>query len=160
MLIKRELGDQIIGHASYDATAIEAREKTAKKPLAEKKPKAKAGRPRKEEERPPKEKTVLEWQQEQHVKQMLEEMPKSCDIGTKKNSKGFKVGWKGYKLHITTADGDIPIAAVLSSASMHDSGAMLPLMRLCQDRGFMTWLTALIAARLSVVSHEKPGMFR
>ena len=134
ILIKRELGDQIIGHASYDSTAIEAREKVVEKPPAKKKTKAKVGRPRKGEERPPKEKTVLERQREQDAKHMREEMPKFCDVGTKKNSKGFKLSWKGYKLHITTADGDIPIAAVLSSASMHDSGAMLPLMKLCQKR--------------------------
>ncbi|HBC86462.1 MAG TPA: hypothetical protein DCZ94_05865 [Lentisphaeria bacterium] len=29
--------------------------------------------------------------------------------------------WRGYKLHIDTMDGDIPISAHLTSASVHDS---------------------------------------
>ena len=133
-LIKRELGDQLIGHMKYDGTAIEAREKAVAKPVEEKKPKHKRGRPRKGEARPAKELTVLEKQKTQSLAQMLKEMPKDCDIGCKKNSKGYKETWRGYKLHIATADGDIPVAALLSSASMHDSGAMLPLMKIAQQR--------------------------
>jgi hypothetical protein len=133
-LIKRELGDQLVGHMKYDGTAIEAREKAVKKPPIEEKPKRKRGRPRKDEERAPKELTVLEKQQSQSVAQMLKEIPKECDVGCKKNSKGYKETWRGYKLHIATADGDIPVVALLSSASMHDSGAMLPLMEVAQQR--------------------------
>ena len=48
---------------------------------------------------------------------MLKDLPKACDVGTKKNSKDFKVSWIGYKLHIDVADGGIPISAVLTSAS-------------------------------------------
>ena len=44
------LGDHLVGHVSRDATAIEARERPAPKPRAEK-PKRR-GRPRKGEERP------------------------------------------------------------------------------------------------------------
>ena len=55
-------------------------------------------------------------------------------MGCQKNSKGYKETWRGYQLHLATADGDIPVAALLSSASMHDSGAMLPLMRMAQQR--------------------------
>ena len=36
--------------------------------------------------------------------------------------------WHGYKLHIDTADGDIPVSCILSSASLHDSQVMMPLM--------------------------------
>ena len=133
-LIKRELGDQLIGHIKYDSTAIAARETAAEQRPVEAKPKAKRGRPRKGEERPPKEPTVLEKQQKQSLEQMLKDMPKVCDVGCKKNSKGYKETWRGYKLHLATADGDIPVAALLSSASMHDSGAMFPLMRMTQQR--------------------------
>ena len=34
----------------------------------------------------------------------------------KKNSKGYKISWIGYKLHIDVADRGIPISAVLTSA--------------------------------------------
>jgi hypothetical protein len=44
---------------------------------------------------------------------MLKDLPTACDVGTKKNSKGYKISWVGYKLHIDVADGVIPISAVL-----------------------------------------------
>lgn len=37
------------------------------------------------------------------------------------------VDWNGYKLHIDTADCGIPVSALLTSASMHDSLAAIPL---------------------------------
>ena len=64
----------------------------------------------------------------------LAQLPTACDVGSKKNSKGFKETWTGYKLHIDTADGDIPVTAILTSASVHDSQAAIPLMRLTGER--------------------------
>ena len=58
---------------------------------------------------------------------MLNDLPKACDVGTKKNSKGYKTSWIGYKLHLDVADGGIPISAVLTSASTHDSQVAIPL---------------------------------
>lgn len=58
---------------------------------------------------------------------MLADLPKPCDVGTKRNSQGFKTTWIGYKLHLDVADGMIPIAAVLTSASVHDSQVAIPL---------------------------------
>ncbi|MFI5344031.1 MAG: transposase, partial [Chlamydiales bacterium] len=51
----------------------------------------------------------------------------SCDIGTKKNSKGHVEHWIGYKLHLDIADGCVPISAILTSASLNDSQAAIPL---------------------------------
>lgn len=133
-LIQRELGDQIIGHLKHDSTAIEGREQPVPKPKTAPKEKRRRGRPRKGEERPPETENVLAKQQGQSLEQMLAEIPKPCDVGCKKNSQGYKETWVGYKLHISTADGDIPVAAVLSSASTHDSQVMLPLMHLCHQR--------------------------
>ncbi len=45
----------------------------------------------------------------------------------KKDSKGYKSTWVGYKLHIDVADGQIPISCLLTSASLHDSQAAIPL---------------------------------
>lgn len=50
-----------------------------------------------------------------------------CDVGTKRNSQGFKTTWIGYKLHLDVADGMIPVSAVLTSASVHDSQVAIPL---------------------------------
>jgi len=41
--------------------------------------------------------------------------------------------WIGYKLHLDCADGDIPISA-LTSASMHDSQAAIPLAQMSEER--------------------------
>ena len=53
---------------------------------------------------------------------------------TKKNSKDYKVSWTGYKLHIDVADGGIPISAVLTSASTHDSQVAIPLAKMSRAR--------------------------
>ncbi len=52
----------------------------------------------------------------------------------KKNSKGYKESWIGYKAHIDTIDGDIPISIILSSASLHDSQAAIPLAEITNDK--------------------------
>ena len=65
---------------------------------------------------------------------MLAELPKPCDVGTKRNSKGYKSSWTGYKLHIDAADGGIPISCLLSSASLHDSQAAIPLAEITNKR--------------------------
>jgi len=124
-VIKEHMGDKIIGHISRDSTSIDAREKPVKKIKAVK-PKKKRGRPRKGEVRI-KEPTRLQRQQSMGSKEMLEELPKACDVGSKINSKGYKKSWTGYKLHIDAADGHIPISCVLTSASVHDSQVALPL---------------------------------
>jgi Transposase DDE domain/Transposase domain (DUF772) len=134
MLIRRELGDQIVGHLLHDSTAIEARERPVAQPKPEPKEKRRPGRPCKGEQRPPEPETVLEKQQHQTLEEMRSEIPQSCDVGCKKNSQGHRKTWIGYKLHLSTADGDIPIAALLSSASTHDSQVALPLMQLCNQR--------------------------
>lgn len=65
---------------------------------------------------------------------MLKDIPAACDRGTKCNAQGYKVSWNGYKLHLDTADCGVPIAALLSSASMHDSRAAIPLSRISAQR--------------------------
>ena len=45
-----------------------------------------------------------------------------------------KKGWVGYKLHIDVADGQIPISCLLTSASLHDSQAAIPLATLSAER--------------------------
>jgi hypothetical protein len=65
---------------------------------------------------------------------MLKEIPTACDRGTKCNAQGYKTSWNGYKLHLDTADCGVPVSALLSSASMHDSCAALPLSRISAAR--------------------------
>lgn len=137
-LIDRHLQDHVVGHISRDSTAINGREKPQKKSnhTAEsdrKKSKCKRGRPRKGEKRV-KKLTRLERQISMTKEEMIDDLPTGCDVGTKKNSKGYKESWIGYKLHIDAADGHIPVSCVLTSASVHDSQVALPLTEMTNQR--------------------------
>ena len=134
-LIDRTLKDHLVGHIARDATAIEAREKPVKRePAPTEAPKRKRGRPRKGEIVPPKEPRRIERQMGQTLPEMLTDLPTTCDVGTKRNAKGYKTSWTGYKLHIDTADGDIPVSCVLTSASVHDSQVAIPLATMTSAR--------------------------
>ena len=134
-LIARSIGTRIVGCIARDATEIDAREQPAKNddPPPPADPPLPRGRPKKGEERP-KEPTRLERQVTQDLNAMLAELPTACDVGTKKNSKGYKTSWTGYKLHIDVADGQIPVCCILTSASVHDSQAAIPLMTMTGQR--------------------------
>ena len=132
-VITEYMGDKIVGHISRDSTSIDAREKPQRKTTKTQKPKKKRGRPKKGEVRI-KELSRLERQQSMGVEEMLEDLPKTCDVGTKLNSKGYKKSWIGYKLHIDAADGQIPVSCVLTSASVHDSQVALPLAEYTSQR--------------------------
>jgi hypothetical protein len=132
-LIKRTHEDRLVGHISRDATAIEAREKPLKTAAPEP-PKRKRGRPRKGEVIEKKEPRRLERQADMSLAEMLSDLPTHCAVGTKRNAKGHTTSWIGYKLHLDVADGDIPISAVLTSASLHDSQAAIPLATMTASR--------------------------
>ena len=135
-LIKEHLGSELIGHISRDGTAIEAREHPVR-PKTEAtavKPAKKRGRPRRGELRAPAKQSPVHLQREQPLARMLRDIPRACDRGTKCNAQGYKVSWNGYKLHLDTADCGVPVAALLSSASMHDSLAAIPLSLMSAQR--------------------------
>ena len=96
-------------------------------------PKRKRGRPKKGEERP-KVLKRLDRQAAMTLPAMLDDLPTDCDVGMKKDSKGYKSTWVGYKLHLDVADGQIPISCLLTSASLHDSQAAIPLATLSAER--------------------------
>lgn len=133
-LIKDHLGDQLIGHLSRDGTAIIARERPAPTKVQVKAPPKKRGRPRRGEVRAPAKESPIKRQRQQTLAQIMKDIPTVCDRGAKCNAQGYKNGWNGYKLHIDTADCGVPISALLSSASMHDSLAAIPLSLISQQR--------------------------
>ena len=160
-LVKAHLGDALIGHISRDATAIEAREKPKKSDSTSKsivatdlveavatvevvapvetpevdavEARSKPVRKKKSTSAPPPPKRI-EVQLQQTLAQMLSEIPKDCDRGSKCNAQGYKNSWNGYKLHIDTADCGVAVSALLSSASMHDSQAAIPLALMTAER--------------------------
>lgn len=130
-LIKSSYADHLVGHISRDATAIVGREKPARKP---KTPPRRASR--RKHGRKPEEMTRLERQSlpEATLAQMLAELPRACDKGCKRDSKGLPQFWIGYKLHLDVADGQVPVSCLLTSASMHDSQAAIPLAHITAGR--------------------------
>jgi len=138
-LIKKAYGETqtIVLHNSRDSTAIKAREKPAiqsSETSYEKKVQRKRGRPKKDEEKGLKEPTRIEKQKTMSLEAMLSDLSKHCNIGTKKNSKGHAEHWIGYKLHLDIVDGGVPISAILTSASVHDSQVAIPLATMTSKR--------------------------
>jgi len=152
---------RLIGHIARDSTAIPARErfpettqqkKQKKKQQKKKKKKQQQKKQQKAKQRATKQckrtrskgsfgkakaaqsGTRIQRQRHQKLAGMLSELPRQCDIGAKKNSHGNLQYWRGYKLHLDVADGQVPISAVLTSASVHDSQVAIPLMTLTSQR--------------------------
>ena len=134
-MVRKCFKGKIVGHISHDSTAIEGREKPLKKPKAEPQTKTKKrGRPKKGEERVEKPEKRLDQQIDRSLQENISELPNQCDVGGKSNSKGHQSFWPGFKFHIGGADGDIPISTLLTSASLHDSQAAIPLMQMSHER--------------------------
>lgn len=133
--------ERLVGHIARDSTAIAARERfpeglPGKKRKRSKTKKNKTKRPQgsfakaQASERG----TRIQRQRHQKLERMLADLPQQCDIGAKKNSQGHEHYWRGYKLHLDVADGQIPISAVLTAASVHDSQVAIPLMTMTSQR--------------------------
>ena len=132
-LIERTQGERLVGHISRDSTVIEGREKATPKAKQPAKPKRRRGPPRKGEEQA-KEPRRLERQRNMTLAEMLADLPRDCDIGVKRDAKGYQRSWRGYKFHIDVADGAIPVSCLLTSASLHDSQAAIALETLTAGR--------------------------
>ena len=50
-----------------------------------------------------------------------------CRMGVEKSSKGHQQYWRGYKLHLDMADGQIPITALFTDLCVPDSQVAVPL---------------------------------
>lgn len=150
-LIASTQKDRLIGHIARDSTAIEARErfpesapkKTAVAPAAAVRPKKgkPAGKPSPHRRHKggkltyqPKTDTRLHRQRSMRLPQMLAELPRHCSIGVKTKDGGQQHYWRGYKLHLDVADGQIPISAILTAASLHDSQVAIPLATMTAQR--------------------------
>lgn len=147
-LIRETQKDRWIGHIARDSTAIEAGENapSAAAPKAAPQPAGSAPRPRgpygphqryqggKRPRRTPQQDTRLHRQRTMSWEEMLRELPRHCDHGAKTSGDGHTQYWHGYKLHLDVADGQIPIRAILTSASLHDSQAAIPLTTMTSQR--------------------------
>ena len=154
-LIRETQKDRLIGHIARDSTAIEAREHFPRTEPVSSPPQSTPRQPKKKTpprsnhrykggKRTPKprEDTRLHRQRTMKLPEMLEELPQGCNIGCKTSSSGHQQYWRGYKLHLDVADGQIPISAILTSASVHDSQVAIPLATMSSQR--VTYLYELM----------------
>jgi len=132
-LVKEHLSTELIGHVSRDSTAITGRERPAKKTKHTKVAKKK-GRPAKWEVRQSAEPKRLDIQLNQSALESIALLPNGCDRGVKKNAKGYTETWNGFKLHLDVNDCGLPLSAVLTSASVHDSQVAISLMKLTSGK--------------------------
>jgi len=158
-LIQETQQDRLIGHIARDSTAICARERFPEPPLnrkqreqarraaarakAEPSPKrSRKGIPLgpvkryKGGKRPykPSSTSRLHKQRSWSLKAMLADLPRHCSLGVKTSPDGNQEYWRGYKLHLDVADGQIPISCVLTAASLHDSQVAIPLATMTASR--------------------------
>lgn len=143
-LIASTQQNRLIGHIARDSTAIEARERfpetpaqlaaaKAASPAARKRgrPKGKGGRHQRHKGGKPAYQpnagSRLHRQRSMKLAAMLAELPRHCSLGVKTSHDGNQKYWRGYKLHLDVADGQIPISAILTAASLHDSQVAVPL---------------------------------
>ena len=68
------------------------------------------------------------------LKENLVDLPNDCDWGCKRNSKGKKESWRGFKFHLDGADGDVPVSPLLTSTSVFDNQAAVPLAQMSSER--------------------------
>jgi Transposase DDE domain/Transposase domain (DUF772) len=158
-LIRETQKDRLIGHIARDSTAIEARERypetaaqrASRKAAQEEQRRARSGHRKpgpkpgtpiaqkrykggKRPPKPPKTDTRLHRQRTMQLAEMLADLPRECNIGAKTNTSGHQQYWRGYKLHLDVADGQIPISAICTSASVHDSQVAIPLATMTSQR--------------------------
>ncbi len=141
VIVKENYTDKLVGHSSIDSTAIFGREKACRKNIPKEKLRKKRGRKSKAEkdailaaEDGEAKTRRLELQPNRTLAENMADLPTGCDWGGKRNSKGKTEFWCGYKLHLSLGDGGVPLAAILSSASLHDSQAAIPLMQMTSTR--------------------------
>jgi hypothetical protein len=126
-LVREIYKNEIIGHIGIDSTPLIGREKPLKKEGTRQERKKAANK------RYLREKKGIEIgrkrkQMNQPLNEMIAELPSSCDMGMKRNSQGNTMVWKGYKLHAAVDDHGIAVATILTSASLNDCEACIPLM--------------------------------
>jgi len=132
-LIRETQKGRLIGHIARDSTAIEARERF-QSPIDQAAEQHRHKIARQNRGCLPEDARRVERQFYMSVEDMLAEIPKVCNIAAKRDSKGNHQYWRGYKLHLDVADGQIPITALVTSASVHDSQLAIPMAEITAQR--------------------------
>ena len=79
--------------------------------------------------------------QRQSAQDAIALLPTACDRGVQHNATGDTATWNGFTLHVDVHESGLPLSAILTSASVHESQVAIPLMKLtsgkvtsCYDR--------------------------
>ena len=133
--------DKLIINTSIDSTIIENEETTKHKKIKEKKIKCKKGRKKKNSQ--DEKDFIKKLKQKERYKNFLingnimnylKSINNNCSSTAKKDSKG-KISWKkGFKAHIICDDYSIPIAFLITGASVYDSKVAIPLIRRADEK--------------------------
>ena len=136
ILIREHVGDALVENSSIDGSALEGREKTVRKKEPKKRPPKKRGRKKKGEEGvvAPDDIPALDRYTRMSPGEIAKAIPQGCDWGGKRNSQGNVEGWRGFKIHIHSAEGEIPLAVLVTSASVHDSQPVPSLVKRTKER--------------------------
>lgn len=127
LLISKVYNGQILQHITKDSTPILAREKHLKKVGSPKERKKLANQRYLNEKKGIEISRRQKQLKEVNLAKMIEDLPNKCDFGAKVSAQGKLTTWKGYKLHVAISDDCIPISVLLTSASLNDCEAAIPL---------------------------------
>ena len=138
-LAKECFSGHCVLHNGRDAVPIPAREWPYDK--NGKKMRAKKGAKKGKKKYPHRDESVSKKQAREDlpVEEMVRGLPKLCDIGKKTNSSGKVFCWRGYKLHLDVAEGWFPLSCIITSASVHDTQAAIPLSKMSSERSIVLY---------------------
>jgi hypothetical protein len=156
-IITTHCSETLHEHVSIDGSAISVAEKAL--PAEKIFVKTKSGK----KKRVIKNKNSATIQLTQDMNTIIENLSTVCDFGTKKDSHGNSIRWKGYKLHAAVNDYNIPVAAIVTSASVNDTLGAIPLIRNVEDRidnlyYLMDKGYDATAIRTEIANHKKIGL--
>lgn len=132
-MIKKFTMSNIVFHISRDSTDIVAREKAMSKTKDTDEPKHKRGRPKKDEDRLAKEPSRLERQSGITLTEMLADLPKGCNLGLKRRVERTITGGI-ISFILIGLMARLPISCILTTASLHDCQAAIPLAKMSSER--------------------------
>lgn len=125
VLVSEMYKDRIIGHVVKDSTPISAREAPLKKKGEMKERRKLLNKQQAKDKKDGNSRKQMQLRED--LQTSLNKLPVYCDHGSKKMANGFLTCWKGYKFHVAIDDLCIPLAAILTSASLNDSEVAIPL---------------------------------
>lgn len=112
-LIAQHCSIELYEHLALDASSVEVAEKAKETKKV---------------------KRTVAAQRNQPTSAIIADLPVVCNYGSKMNSNGKGYQWKGYKLHAVVNEYNVPIASIVTSASVHDSLCAIPLFRMTEAR--------------------------